>query len=176
MHRGLKQLHAEVQNADQQSHDLITSLSRHYAVPWGCWVFLSLTQECKGFHCQIYCNCKIYWNHCFANFVIFHVCLIQIYYESKYSQKIWFLDSDTEISIFHYMLLYQGPGRMATPPILLSSSWCGVSRPTWDYWKLWDILSSRATTPTTFFQSESGFENWKNKYFVGIIFASFLTC
>ena len=33
---------------------------------------------------------------CFANFAIFHVCLIQIYIESKYLKKLWGLDSNTE--------------------------------------------------------------------------------
>jgi len=33
---------------------------------------------------------------CFANFAIFHAYLIQIYFESKYSKKLRFLDSNTE--------------------------------------------------------------------------------
>jgi len=33
---------------------------------------------------------------CFANFAIFHFYLIQIYFESKYSKKLWFLVSTTE--------------------------------------------------------------------------------
>jgi len=33
---------------------------------------------------------------CFANFEIFNVYLFQIYFESKYSKKLWFLDSNTE--------------------------------------------------------------------------------
>jgi len=33
---------------------------------------------------------------CFASFAIFHLDLIQIYLQSKYSKKLWFLDSNTE--------------------------------------------------------------------------------
>jgi len=33
---------------------------------------------------------------CFANFAIFHTYLFQIFFESKYSKKLWVLDSKTE--------------------------------------------------------------------------------
>jgi len=31
------------------------------AMPWACWVFLSLDR--KECHCEIYCNCRTYWNN-----------------------------------------------------------------------------------------------------------------
>jgi len=39
---------------------------------------------------------KFIESFCFANFAIFHVHLIQICFESKYSKKLCFLDSNTE--------------------------------------------------------------------------------
>ena len=71
---------ADVQNADQRSHDLLISSLRHYAVTWACWVSFFLLLRSAECHCRI-----------FANFAFFHVCLIQIYFEFKYSTKLWFL-------------------------------------------------------------------------------------
>ena len=74
----------------QRSHDLVISSLRHYAVMCACWVFLSLAQDRKE------CLCKIHCNYLFCQLSVFHIYLIQIYFESKYSKKLWFLDSNTQ--------------------------------------------------------------------------------
>jgi len=42
------------------------------------------------------CHCKIYSNYWFCPIAVFHVYSIQIYFESKYSKKLRFLDLYTE--------------------------------------------------------------------------------
>ena len=70
--------------------------------------FFSVAQEC---HWK-----KLIGIICFADFAVFHVHLIQIYFESKYSEKLWLLDSNTEGSIIcihnyvHIVLALRLPG------------------------------------------------------------------
>jgi len=58
-------------------------------VLWACWVFLSFSYS--GAQSA---TAKVIEIICFANFAIFYVCLIQIDFESKYSNKLCFLDSN----------------------------------------------------------------------------------
>ena len=67
-----------------------------------------LAQEHKEVTAKFIATAKLAETICFADFAIFHVCLIQIYFESKYLKKLRFLDSNTEgfESIGFDILLY----------------------------------------------------------------------
>jgi len=74
----------------------ITSL-HHYAVPWTCSAFFfSLAQNRRVPLQNLLWLQNLTETNCFADVKIFHVYLIQIYFEYKYLQELWFLDWNTE--------------------------------------------------------------------------------
>jgi len=77
----------------QRSHHLLIGSFHHYALLWA-WMFL-LFRSAKSAIAKFTVTVKLIETICVADFGIFNVCLIRIYFASKYSKKLWIFESES---------------------------------------------------------------------------------